>query len=462
MARVMLVRTWIHPVVAGAQIGCSFYDTGLLMVVKNYYSQSNSSVSTREEEQQKAISNFYIIYNLVLCLSPLPTAYILARLGDEKNRKITICMPLCGSLLSRIMLLLVILQDWPIEVIYGSAVFSGLTGGFTAYWAEIMALAALSSSENGRSLKLTIIELTYGMAGFIGSLASGHIFIKYKNSYRQGTILISSSIGLYAFCLFYSLLVLKIPMVEETSHKTEEPNTNEGEAIEDGGYKALETERLEEQMESNATCNSAENHSSMTPSMEIIALLFISAVLYNLAVVSALDVLPLFLLKNPLNWGPVDIGYGNAAGYFIYITSFMGVYIFSKYVRDTTMVMIGIISFSVGMFILAFVRWSFLYYVARAVMLFSYIPLPTIRSMLSKEPHGSSCGKVFVVLQLTLEITGVILSTICNKIYQVTMDWFSGFCFILACIISCLSLIPISIVHHKESVRQGYNTICPR
>uniref|UniRef100_A0A674K9Y1 Solute carrier family 46 member 2 n=1 Tax=Terrapene triunguis TaxID=2587831 RepID=A0A674K9Y1_9SAUR len=401
----MAVRTWIEPVVAGAQVASSFYDTGLLLVVKNYYNRTNSTSPAHvlEDLQQKAVSDFYIIYNLVLGLSPLLTAYGLTKLGDKKNRKITICFPLLGYLVSRSLLLLLILLGWPIEVMYGAAALNGLTGGFTTYWAGVMALGALGSSEHRRSLRLIVIELTYGMAGFLGSIASGHIFIHSHISYRQGTVLVASSIAVYAFCFLYSFFVLKVPTTEGTCP-----------AYTDKGRGPL------------------------APSKLIIAMLFIGAVLYDLAVVGAMDVLPLFLLKKPLSWGPVEIGYGNAAGYMIFITSFLGVFVFSKYLRDTTMIIIGILSFSVGILIMAFVRRTFLFYVARAIMLFALIPLPTIRSLLSKHVQGSSYGKVFVLLQLSLVITGVATSTAFNKIYQNILDWFSGFCFILSCVAGCL------------------------
>ncbi|KAJ1218660.1 hypothetical protein NDU88_006237 [Pleurodeles waltl] len=172
---------------AMAKMGSSFYDTGLLMVVKNYYNHPNlSAVALTDEVQQIAISNFYIINNLLFGLCPLPSAYILARLGDKKHRKITICVPLIGYLMSRLLLLLVILLDWLTEVMFGSAALNGLTGGFTTYWAGIMALGSLNSSESKRSVRLLIIELTYGLAGFAGSLASGHIFIYFKRETSSG------------------------------------------------------------------------------------------------------------------------------------------------------------------------------------------------------------------------------------------------------------------------------------
>uniref|UniRef100_A0A8B9RPW0 Solute carrier family 46 member 2 n=1 Tax=Accipiter nisus TaxID=211598 RepID=A0A8B9RPW0_9AVES len=450
MVGVTVMRTWIEPVVVGSQVASAFYDTALLLVVKNYYNQTNTTAPSHalEDAQQKAVSNFYIIYNLVLGLSPLVSAYGLSKLGDRMHRKIPICFPLLGYLGSKTLLLLLMLLGWPIEVMYGAAAINGLTGGFTTLWAGVMALASLGSSESRRSLRLIIIELVYGLAGFLGSMASGYLFVGFSDHYREGTVLVGCSIACYAFCLLYSIFVLTVPRPAASCPA-----------------KAKSAEEVGSQLPAHTGTGAAAAGSSqpsesssstpVSPSKLLIFMLFVAAILYDLAVVGAMNVLPLFLLREPLSWNAVEIGHGNAAGYVIFITSFLGVFVFSQYLRDITMIMIGVASFSAGILIMAFVRWTFLFYIARAVMLFALIPLPTIRSMLSKHVEGSSYGKMFVLLQLSLVTTGVVTSTVYNKIYQNTLNWYSGFCFILSFLVSCLSLLPLSIVAIKQRSTTG-------
>ncbi|NXE10836.1 TSCOT protein, partial [Lophotis ruficrista] len=428
------MRMWTEPVVAGSQVASAFYDTALLLVVKNYYNQTNTTAPSHalEDAQQKAVSNFYIIYNLVLGLSPLVSAYGLSKLGDRMHRKIPICFPLLGYLGSKTLLLLLILLGWPIEVMYGAAAFNGLTGGFTTLWVGVMALGSLGSSESRRSLRLIIIELVYGLAGFLGSMASGYLFVGFSDRYQEGTVLVGCSIACYAFCLLYSIFVLTVPKPAAScpaKDKSEEEVGSQIPACKEAASSSQPTE--------------SSSSTPVSPSKLIVIMLFVAAILYDLAVVGAMNVLPLFLLRKPLSWNAVEIGYGNAAGYVIFITSFLGVFVFSRYLRDITMIMIGVASFSAGILIMAFVRWTFLFYIARAVMLFALIPLPTIRSMVSKHVEGSSYGKVFVLLQLSLVTTGVVTSTVYNKIYQNTLNWYSGFCFILSFLVGCLSLLPL-------------------
>ncbi|XP_073405730.1 solute carrier family 46 member 2-like [Dendrobates tinctorius] len=437
------VRTWIEPVVAAAQVASSFYDTALLFAVKNYYNHSIASLNTSDSYMlQKSISNFYIIHNLILGLAPLLSAYILAKIGDRQRRKVTIIVPLFGYLISRSLLLLVILLDWPIEVMFGSAALNGLTGWFTTYWAGVMAWASESSSEQSRSLKFIVIELVYGIAGFIGSLSSGHIFVSVRITNHQGTTLVIGSISLYAFCLLYSIFVLKVPQHENTG-------------IANHGHVSSEEPTESSKLLGGIVKEPPLSTTSGTPSRGFITLLFASAILYNVAVDGCVDVLSLFLLNKPLNFNPEYIGYANAAGYMIFVTSFLAVFVSSRWFKDVSLILIGIASFIGGIFIMAFVRWTFLFFIARAVMMFALIPLPTIRSTLSKHIQGSSYGKLFAVLQLSLAISGVLTSVVFNKIYQVTLETFNGTCFIISGNIAIFSLIPISVSAYKYPVLQA-------
>ncbi|XP_063785934.1 solute carrier family 46 member 2-like [Pseudophryne corroboree] len=447
----VMVRTWIEPVVAGCQLASSFYDTGLILVVKGYYNKTN--VTTNEDVLQKSISNFYIIYNLIIKLTPLLSAYILAKMGDKINRKITICVPISGFFISSLFLLFLILWDWQIEVMFGTAAFNGLCGWFTAYWAGVMSLASLNSSEKRRTLRLIIIECIFGLAGFVGSLISGHIFIYLEIAHHPGTALVFCSLASYAFCLMYVIFILRVPHSEVRQEETT-PRICEDHIVNqetpDQGY--TEQSKLIDQSNSSLTHNTSD--SNMFDTKVTIYLLFVSATLYNSAVNGAEDVINFFVLKNPLSWGPVEVGYGNAAAYMIFITSFLGVFVLSRCVCDLNLVIFGMFSFCAGILIMAFVRWTYLYYIARLVMMFSLIPLPTIRAMLSKYTKESSYGKVFAVLQMVMGVVAVASSTAFIEIYQVTLSWFSGFSFIVICIVAFISFIPISFIACKTNTRK--------
>ncbi|XP_041616292.1 thymic stromal cotransporter homolog isoform X2 [Vulpes lagopus] len=455
------VRTWIEPVVAATQVASSLYEAGLLLVVKASFAAgaaSNHSAGpprgAPEDQQQRAISNFYIVYNLVVGLTPLLSAYALGWLSDRRHRKVAICVALLGFLLSRVGLLLKVLLDWPVEVLYGAAALNGLCGGFSAFWAGVMALGSLGSSEGRRSVRLVLIDLILGLAGFCGSMASGHLFKQVAGHSGQGLVLTACSVSCATFALLYSLLVLKVP--EAAAGSGQALSAGDSVAGTVGTYRTLDPDHSDKQSVQGLHPPSP---GKAKPRRTIIALLFLGAIVYDLAVVGTVDVMPLFVLREPLSWNQVQVGYGMAAGYTIFITSFLGVLVFSRCFQDTTMIMIGMVSFGSGALLLAFVKETYMFYIARAVMLFALIPITTIRSAMSKLIKGSSYGKVFVILQLSLTLTGVVTSTVYNKIYQVTMEKFIGTCFALSSFLSFLAIIPIGIVAYKRASWLQYGDI---
>ncbi|XP_072373395.1 solute carrier family 46 member 2-like isoform X1 [Scyliorhinus torazame] len=450
----------IEVVVGLHQIAGAFYDTSLLMLVRDRCS-SNSTTSGSKDQQQEAISRFYMIYFLLLRITPLFFTFFLAKLGDQRSRKITIYVPLLGYLVSRSLLLFVILFHWPLEVMFATALVNGLSGGFTAFWAGVMAFASDTSSQEKRSIRLNRVELTYGVAGMIGSMASGHLFIVFKISQDRGAGLMVTSCVFYTLTLVCSFLGLKsspkqIPsgchgygsLIDQGQQESDNGATPEDQA-DNTTWNQSQRSRIPDNQDNPVTQDNPRGDVSVDKAA--IALLYAAGVLYDLGVSGGADVLPIFVLKDPLNWNAVWVGYGNATGYAIFITSFLGVVLFSRKLKDTSLIVMGMVSFSTGMLIMAFVEWTFLYFIARAVMIFALIPMATIRSVISKQIKDTSYGKLFAILQILLTLTGVIASTAFLNIYNSTQDWYPSVCFSLSSAISCLGVIPIMMVARRLS-----------
>ncbi|XP_041042705.1 thymic stromal cotransporter homolog isoform X3 [Carcharodon carcharias] len=98
-------------------------------------------------------------------------------------------------------------------------------------------------------------------------------------------------------------------------------------------------------------------------------------------------------------------------------SSFLGVVVFSRSLKDTPLIVTGMVSFSTGMLIISFLKWTFLYFIgsfpracatvaslcklfqpalfyraARVLMMVALIPLATIRSVISKQIKDTSYG----------------------------------------------------------------------
>ncbi|XP_044030474.1 thymic stromal cotransporter homolog [Siniperca chuatsi] len=426
----------IEPILVLEQLGSTLFDTALQMVVKDQCANATYPEThlSREDSQQKAMSDFYMTYNLIIQLTPILPALLLARLGDRGWRRAPIVVPLSGYLLSRIALLLVVIFRLPLEVMFGAAVLFGLSGGFCAYWPGVMTLASIGSTETDRSKVMMRVELLYGAAGLVGSLASGHLFLLYGSSLGHGTILLTVSALLHLLSLIHSIVLLQVKQVSK-----KEPEENS-------------------QLPSHASSNVAVEAPAGI-NMVNVALLFAAAVLYGSAVGGAVEILAVFVMKQPLSWNATQVGYGNAAGSMIFLTSFLGVIVFRRCVSDVMLILIGMLSFASGIYFMSFVTATYMFYLARSLNLFALIPMPTIRSLLSQQVPASSCGITLTSLQLALKFAGLAYIPAFTKIYQRTLDWFPGFVFTLSSIFTVLGMIPISIVGCRSPQRRQYERI---
>ncbi|XP_008276282.1 thymic stromal cotransporter homolog [Stegastes partitus] len=373
-----VVLRQVEPLIVLEQLGSSLFDTALSMVVKDRGANASYPDRSREESQQKAFTDFYMTYNLIIRFVPILPALLLARLSDRGWRRAALAVPLSGYLLSRIALLLLLVFRLPLEVMFGAAVVFGLSGGFGAYWPGVMTLASLGSTAEDRS---------------------------------------------------------KVKQVQ-----SEDPEEN---------------------------CHLLTSTSDSPPAAEppapvdkvTVVLLFVAAFLYDFAVGGAVEILGAFVLKAPLSWTAAQVGYGNAAGCAIFLTSFLGVIVFRRCVSDVMLILIGMMSFASGMYFMSFVTTTLMFYLARSLNLFALIPMTTIRALVSQQVPASWCSTALTCLQLTLKFAGLAYIPTFTKIYQGTLDWFPGFVFILASSVTVLGMIPISIVGCRLGRRRQHETI---
>ncbi|KAG2466496.1 TSCOT protein, partial [Polypterus senegalus] len=390
------LRAFIEPVVLSAQFASTIYDTALLMTLKERYnvtanySLCNASHSG-DEEQQKDISDFYMIYTVLHNSLSILTGFYLAILGDRGFRKLSVCCPLLGYVISRAMLLLVILLDWPVQVMFGAAALQGLSGGYASYWAGVMTIASDQSTVEQRSLQLVSVEVAYGVSGFIGSTTSGYIYNLDIHTEHQGVILSGLSTLFFLFSLTYTLFILNIhnPAIHSQTRDPQEE------------HKSINDSKEEESKHECGTLVYApSNDSESSPKLidtDIgicstcynkvnILLLFIAGFMYRVAHGQFVYILPSFMVKKPLNWNAKQVGYGNAAGFVISFTSFAGTWFFSKCLRDVSMSIIGLVSFASGLLVMAFVQKTYMFFIA----------LPSVAKVL-REQVPKAFGRLLAV-----------------------------------------------------------------
>ncbi|XP_054640332.1 thymic stromal cotransporter homolog isoform X2 [Dunckerocampus dactyliophorus] len=359
----------IQLVAAGVQLGNSFFLTVLPMVVKERYIVASNSTQA-DDSWQISVSSFFMTYRVLSQLVPILPGFFLAWLGDIGWRKSLIAVPLLGLMLSRLVLLLMLLRDWPLEVLWVEVLITALCGGSTVFWSGIMTLLSLSSTGRNRSKLLMRAELISGISGVVGCMTGGHLYDLSSPTVRPGVITFLVCLLLHAFCMLYIIFFLQ--------------------------------------------------------------------------------------LMEPLHWNVTQVGYGNASGFLVMLSSFLSTVILSRWFSDRTLITIGLISNAAGMLLMAFVTTTYMFFLARALTLFSKMPVVLISSQLSQQVHSSSYGKVLTSLQISLKVSSAGCNLLYGKIYQQTLSWFPGFVLTLSSIASIVTIVPVRIFDSRLSAMCSY------
>lgn len=151
LASVGAALSGVEPAVVLHQVAGTFFDTALLMEVKERCTNASYPGLSTDDSRQKAMSDFYMTYNLIIRLTPIVPAIILGRLGDRGWRRTTVAAPLGGYLIFRVSLLLLLIFRLPLPVMFGAAVLYELFGGHCTFWSGVMTVTALRSTAKERA-----------------------------------------------------------------------------------------------------------------------------------------------------------------------------------------------------------------------------------------------------------------------------------------------------------------------
>lgn len=154
--------TLVEPVVVIHKLGTSFFEMSLTLTV---YNRSLELADGHADKAQAASSRFFLIHSSICAVAAMLSIVPLGRLADRKGPKVFLVSSQLGSVLGMCFLLIFLFLKLPVEFLFLGSTIYGLSGGSPAYWAGVVALAALSSKQRHRTLKLNVVDLCYGIAG---------------------------------------------------------------------------------------------------------------------------------------------------------------------------------------------------------------------------------------------------------------------------------------------------------
>ncbi|CAB3983511.1 solute carrier family 46 member 3-like [Paramuricea clavata] len=377
------------------------------------------SLSEQENAIQKSSSE-WIFYNSVAYSVPsIISSLLLGSWSDKFGRKVAILLPLIGLSIEAISSILNahFYDASPVYLLYGN-ILSGIFGGFsTILMALFSYMADITKDKSNRTLRIGLLESMTFVGGATGELISGVLIEKLGFMAPFITIL-----SLITIIIFYILFVLK---------ESYFPNQQ-------SRFFSLDT--------FHGSLKVWIKHRPQNNRIHLLLLLAVGFFVPILIFTGTDDVLILFVLHRPFCFSSSMIGYFLAV--FLVVKGvgvLIGMPVMTRILKlsDTTIVCAGIITNIASTVFMAFTTNTWQAFLAISSAIFSGIPVPAVRAIMSKLVGSDEQGSLFAVLASASSVGTLVASSIFNNIYKVTVSTWPGLCFI---VMSCLLLLPLSLM----------------
>ncbi|KAM8835013.1 lysosomal proton-coupled steroid conjugate and bile acid symporter SLC46A3 [Synchiropus picturatus] len=386
---------------------------------------SNSNSSHYEASARQA-SLFSLYTELFSTIPSLVVTLVLVSYSDRGGRKVTIVVPLIGTLIYTLSFLAVSFFELNIYLLIGSSLLSSLFGGLGTFLGGCFAYVAdLCHDSKQKTMRMAGLDMMIGMLSGVAAISTGYFLRAAGFNWPFVTSSLCQCLNL-AYALFFLEETVSIPaqaaaVAEQPSHPKQ---------VLYGIYLMF------------AGANSK--------SRSILILLILIFATFSFAYVGGISLLTLYELDKPLCWTEILIGYGSALSTTVFLTSFAGVTVLTYCgTPQLLMVLLGILSVVAGMVLLAFSDTTFLVFLARAPMLLSIMPFPVLRSMTSKIISTSEQGALFACLSFLESLMTNVSTAVFNSVYAATVSFFPGFIFLLSaglCVVPLLLLGVVSVI----------------
>ncbi|EOB02867.1 Solute carrier family 46 member 3, partial [Anas platyrhynchos] len=369
----------------------------------------SSPAYIKQKGVQEKTSLFNMQLDLTAAVPSLVVAFIIVANGDRQGRKRSLVLPSVGALIADIFQTLISYFSLPLSVLFAATFISGLFGSMATFLGGGFAyIADLCHDEKQKTTRIAVVDLIFGVVSGLAGLSSGYILREMGFTWTFGTASL-----LHVVNIIYIIFFLEDTV--SISESQQQAQVSFKELLKEtfsGVYMLFKTAPSKKRI--------------------LIIVLLFTFMTYLFTVFGGSSLFTLYELNEPLCWNEVYIGYGAAAFTSVSLTSFLGVYFFSKCLKDIYIVFIGIFSYVGGIVMAAFAKTTLLMFLVRVPSLFCLMPVPVLRSMLSKVVLPSEQGAVFACIACLEVVTGTISLLVFNVLYAATVAWFSGFSFLFS------------------------------
>ncbi|XP_007953978.1 solute carrier family 46 member 3 [Orycteropus afer afer] len=348
----------------------SNYSIALDSNISECEKNKSSPLFLLQEEVQKKASLFSLQMDLSGLIPGVMSTFILLSHSDQQGRKLPLILSSVSSLATSVWLCLLAYFALPFQLLIASSFIGALGGNFTTFWGACFAYIVDQCKEGKQTtVRIAIVDFIIGLVSGLTGLSSGYILkeLGFVWSFLIAAVVLAGN-------LIYILFFLGTPAKETPSQND---SVSCGEAFKNLFYRTF-------MLFKNA------------PGRQkfLLSMLLFTMMTYFFVVVGTGPIFILYELDAPLCWNEVFIGYGSALGSVSFLSSFLGIWLFSYCMEDIHIAFVGLVITMGGMAMTAFARTTLMMFLVRLLFIFAVVPLSVLRSMLSKAVRPTEQGEL--------------------------------------------------------------------
>ena len=165
----------------------------------------NSSYAEQEDEVQTEASHYTFYSQLCFSIPSIVTSLIYGQLSDRFSRKLVICVPLIGGLISTISYIInCTYMDLHVAYLLPGTLINGLSGGWMVLLVAIFGYLTEMTSTSSRTSRIAVVEAVLSLGFALPFFISGIVLDNTSYSFVFTISLVCSIVG-----ILYTLLRLK-------------------------------------------------------------------------------------------------------------------------------------------------------------------------------------------------------------------------------------------------------------
>lgn len=391
----------------------------------------NKAIKTKV---QMTVAEFHQWNDIAGHVVPIILAMFYGNWSDRRGRKLPLLLGLTGKLIYSFMIVINSMMDtWNLNmIVYTATLPMSLLGADVAIFASCFAYISDVSSVQQRTMRITILDVTYLSTIPSGVALGSYVFTHLVN--RPYTIMFAVNVTLLLLSLIYSFVWLKW----QTSPR-QQPLSGANWLLDFFDMRHVATTM-------RTLVKSRRNHGKLH-----LWLLLLAMCLYTFQ----RDEKPKSQMYTSLifNWNVTDFSnFKTFQSSLFVLATLIGVPVMSKLLgmKDVFIIVVGAIAHASGRIVFVLANRPELFYVGAVVAALGPVVAPVLRSMTSKLVPVEERGKVFAMLAVCDNAVPLFSGTLYSQIYNATIKTAPNSFYWLTVATQITVLLLILIIHFSS------------